>query len=128
MRGEAGAAEYFQHLYMGLGRAQRLDRVMIRNFPRADDGDLDGSILESGPPDYLIEFFHVLEKLAKRTMPRLLKAQRDLCMPTWENCPECQPDTTKRGRYIYDPVAWGRKPITQVSTSAKRGRDGTVRC
>ena len=65
MRGEGGAAEYFQHLYMGLGRAQRLDRVMIRNFPRADDGDLDWSILESGPPDYLIEFFHVLEKVGE---------------------------------------------------------------
>ena len=94
MRGDGGAAEYFQHLYMGLGRAQRLDRILIRNFPRADDGDLDWSIFQSGPPDYLTEFFHALEKLARKTMPRLLKAQCELGMPAWEDCPACQLDTS----------------------------------
>ena len=90
---------------MGLGRAQRLDRILLRNFPRVDDGDLDWSILERGPPDFLIEFFHTLEKLAKRTLPRLLKAQRDLGMPSWDDCPRCKPDPAKPGRYLYDTVA-----------------------
>ena len=94
MRGDGGAAEDFQHLYMGLGRAHRLDRILIRNFPRADDGDLDWSIFQSGPPDYLTEFFHALEKLARKTMPRLLKAQCELGMPAWEDCPACQLDTS----------------------------------
>ena len=73
MQGESGEPEYYQHLHMGLGRSQRLDRILLHNFPRGDDGDLDWSILERGPPDFLIGFSHTLEKLAKRMLPRLLK-------------------------------------------------------
>ena len=41
--------EYFQHLYMILGRAQKLDRVLLRNFPKNAEGDPDWSFFERGP-------------------------------------------------------------------------------
>ena len=64
MRGEDREPEYFQHLYMGLGRAQKLGWMLLRNFPQDEAGSLDWSIFEKGPPDFLVEFMHVLEKRA----------------------------------------------------------------
>ena len=122
MQGESVEAEYYQHLYMGFGRAERLDRILLRNFPRGGDGDLDWSILERGPPEFLVELFHTLEKLAKRTLPRLVKAQRDLGMPPWEDCPRCKPDPAKPGRYLYDPAAWGRQRPEIRESPAKKPR------
>ena len=122
MQGESGEAEYYQHLYTGLGRAERLDRILLRDFPRAGDGDLDWSILERGPPEFLVEVFHTPEKLAKRTLRRLVKAQRDLGMPPWEDCPRCKPDPAKPGRYLYDPAAWGRQRPEIGENPAKKPR------
>ena len=58
--GYMGRDEYFQHLYMGLGRARKLSWVLLRNFPMNEDGELDWSFFEAGPPDYLFEFMQVL--------------------------------------------------------------------
>ena len=46
---EDGRAEFDQHVYMGLGRAETLDRILIRNSPRDEAGDLDWSFFEEGP-------------------------------------------------------------------------------
>ena len=36
MRGEERDAEYFQHVYMALGRAQTLDWLLLQNFSTPD--------------------------------------------------------------------------------------------
>ena len=69
MRGEERDAEYFQHVYMALGRARKLDWLLLQNFPRAEDGSFDWTVFENGPPDFLIEFTQRLRKLAAETMP-----------------------------------------------------------
>ena len=61
---EDGRAELYQHLYMGLVRAETLDRLLIRNFPRDEAGDLDWSFFEEGPPQYLVLFMTKLKKRA----------------------------------------------------------------
>ena len=106
MRGPERDPEYFQHIYMGLGRAQKLDRVLLRNFPRTSDDELDWSIFEGGPPDYVVKFMSQLERLAAKTLPKLLQAQRELGMPAWEDVPHCEADGNNKGRYLYDPAAW----------------------
>ena len=62
--------EYFQHLYMILGRARKLDWTLLRNFPTLPDGEPDWEIFEQGPPAYLCEFMDCLEKRAQSTLPR----------------------------------------------------------
>ena len=84
-----GPAEYFQHVYMGLGRQRKLAWMLIRNFPRTPDGDPDWAIFEGGPPAYLCEVMAVLERRAQATLPRLLQAQRSLGLPRWEDVPVC---------------------------------------
>ena len=64
MRGEQRDAECFQHVYMALGRAQKQNRLLLQNFPRAEDGSLDWTVFEKGPPDFLAEFMRRLNKLA----------------------------------------------------------------
>ena len=34
-----GAEDYFQHVYMILGRARKLDWLLLRNFPHTTEGD-----------------------------------------------------------------------------------------
>ena len=65
--------EYFQHLYMILGRARKLEWIVLRNFPQTADGASDWGIFENGPPAYICEFMEVLERRALLTMPRLLQ-------------------------------------------------------
>ena len=48
--------EYYQHLQMILGRGQKLEWTMLRNFPMTDEGDHDWSVFERGPPLYICEF------------------------------------------------------------------------
>jgi len=98
--------EYFQHLYMILGRARKLEWLVLRNFPRAADGTADWAIFENGPPAYICEFMEALEQLALRTLPRLLQAQQELGAPAWEELLPCPPDPSAVGRYLYDPSAW----------------------
>ena len=109
MQGEEREPEYFQHLYMGLGRAQKLEWMLLWNFPRDEQGDLDWSIFEKGPPDFLVEFLEALEQRARRTWPKLERAQRELGMPAWTDVPKCAPDPAKTGRFLYNPVAWGKQ-------------------
>ena len=99
--------EYFQHLYMGLGRARKLCWMLLRNFPTSEDGQLDWSIFEEGPPQYLVEFTEALETRARKTYPKLLKAQRELGFPAFENIPQCLLDSDNKGRFMYNPLDWG---------------------
>ena len=78
-----GKDEVFHHVYMILGRAQKLEWVLLRNFPHTADGEPDWSVFESGPPAYLCEFMEALEKRAKGTWPRLLRAQRNMGLPAF---------------------------------------------
>ena len=119
MRGSERDPEYFQHIYMGLGRAQKLDRVLLRNFPRTSDDELDWSIFEDGPPDYVVKFMGQLERLAAKTLPKLLQAQRELGMPAWEDVPHCEADGNNKGRYLYDPTAWKIETTYAVAPYAK---------
>ena len=102
-----GKEEYFQHVYMSLGRGQKLEWELFRNFPADDAGDLDWSVFESGPPAYLCEFLRVLEEQARKTYPKLVRAQRELGLPAFEALPACPADPENPGRYLYDPAAWG---------------------
>ena len=120
MSGPSNDAEYVQHIYMALGRARRLDWLLLRNFPRDAAGELDWSLFEGGPPDFLVEFMAMLEIMAKRTLPRLLKAQRELGMPAWEAAPTCREDPEARGRYLYDPAAWGRQAAKSFATTPRK--------
>ena len=94
---------------MGLGRAQKLEWMLLRNFPKDDAGELDWSIFEKGPPDFLVEFLEALDKRAKATLPRLERARLELGMPSWEDVPHCAPDPAIKGRFLYDPAAWGKQ-------------------
>ena len=102
--------EYFQHLYMILGRARKLEWLLLRNFPRTGDGDPDWGIFEGGPPDYLCEFMATLEKRAKATLPRMLRTQRALGFPAWEDLKPCAPDPEHSGKFLYTPEDWGLPP------------------
>ena len=55
---------YFQHVYMILGRARKLEWELLRNFPMTCDGEYDWSVFEEGPPAYLCEFLTVLRERA----------------------------------------------------------------
>ena len=52
---------YIQHLYMILVRAQALQYSLFRNFPTTENGDVDWSLFENGPPQYIADFLHRLE-------------------------------------------------------------------
>ena len=98
--------EYFQHVYMGLGRAQKLDWMLLRNFPTTEEGELDWAIFERGPPKFLREFMEALEQRFRVTMPRMLRCQRELGLPAWEEIKPCVPDPEEKGRYLYKPEDW----------------------
>ena len=46
---------------MILGRAQSLQYSLFRNFPTMENGDVDWSLFENGPPQYIADFLHRLE-------------------------------------------------------------------
>ena len=96
-----GESEYFQHIYMVLGRARSLEHILLRNFPHDNDGMKNWSIFESGPPGYLVEFMKNLKIQAKKTWPRLIHAQQKSGMPKFEDLPVCDPDPESEGRFIY---------------------------
>ena len=88
------------HFYMILGRATKLSYTLLYNFPTYEDGSLDWSLFESGPPPYLIKFLDVLEQKAKNTIPVIEAARVSLsCFPRWHDIPRCQPGS-------YDREAW----------------------
>ena len=99
--------EYFQHVYMALGRARKLAWTLLRNFPHAADGEPDWSVFERGPPEYLCELMEILETRAKATLPRMLRSQRALGLPAWESIKPCVADPNAAGRFLYNPEDWG---------------------
>ena len=113
-----GVDEYYQHVYMILGRARKLDWLILRNFPRSTDGEPDWSIFEQGPPQYLCEFIQALQSRARATFPRLLHAQRQLGLPEWEQIKPCPPDPNAEGRYLYIPTDWGFRTRNANSASS----------
>ena len=66
MKGES-AGDYWQHLYMILGRARKLSWMLLRNLPRKADGEVDWSFFESGPPPYVEEAMERLEAMHAAT-------------------------------------------------------------
>ena len=122
MRGEGRDAEYFQHVYMALGRARRLDWMVIRNFPRTEAGALDWSIFERGPPDYLCEFMECLERLSASTLPRLERVPGELGVPAWEDVPRCEKDPRRPGRFLFDARAWAAQAMKGRVDSGRPAR------
>ena len=98
---------YKQHLYMILGRARSLDWCLFRNFPQNADGEPDWELFETGPPDFLVHFFAVLEERAEATVPLVEDVRRKLkIFPSWQQRPRLEPDPAQPGRFLYDSVAW----------------------
>ena len=86
--------EYKQHLYMILGRARSLDWCLFQNFPWAPEGGADWSLFETGPPDFLVHVFRVLEERAEATAPVVDQVRYDLCMfPPLPKRPTFTPDS-----------------------------------
>ena len=102
-----GPEEYFQHIYMVMGRARKLEWLLLRNFPSTPDGELDWTVFEKGLPAYLCEFMEALEGRARATWPRLLQCQRALGLPAWEDLKPCLPDPDHEERFLYVPEDWG---------------------
>ena len=99
--------EYKQHLYMILGRARSLDWCIFQNFPWTPEGGADWSLFETGPPDFLVHFFRVLEERAEATAPVVDQVRYDLCIfPPWPQRPTLAPDPNRAGRFLYDSAAW----------------------
>ncbi|CAK0803316.1 unnamed protein product [Prorocentrum cordatum] len=126
MQGEDRRGEYFQHVWMILGRARKLEWMLLQNFPLDEStGDLDWSILEQGPPDYLIEFLGAAATLSRRTSRRMLRAQKELGAPAWEDVPECPLDPDRQGRFLYIAEDWIRagaacaRPVASASAEAR---------
>ena len=126
MQGEGRQGEYFQHVWMVLGRARKLEWMLLQNFPRDETtGDLDWSILEQGPPDYLIEFMGKLVTLSKSTRRRMVRAQETLGAPAWKKVPVCPPDPNRQGRFLYIAEDWIKagaacaRPVAQPSAKAR---------
>ena len=69
-RHNLGNDEYFHNMYMILGRAQKLEWLLLRNFPHTADGEPNWSVFERGPSAYLREIMEALDKRAKETWPR----------------------------------------------------------
>ena len=121
-----GRAEFYQHVYMGMGRAESLDRILLRNFPKDEAGQPDWKFFEQGPPEFLVHFMRELEKRAELTYPRLLQAQLDLGAPAWEDVPRCEVDPHHEGRFIYVPEHWGRQGHKSEGSAMKRSRVESV--
>ena len=126
MQGEDRQGEYFQHVWMILGRARKLEWMLLQNFPIDEStNDLDWSILEQGPPDYLVEFLGAAATLSKRTWRRMLRAQDDLGAPAWKNVPECPLDPNRQGRFLYIAEDWIKacaacaRPVARASAEAR---------
>jgi hypothetical protein len=82
MQGEQRDPEYFQHVYMGMGRPRKLEWMLLRNFPRHKDGALDWSIFENGEQGLPRRCTKRSSRNRDaRTKPRLLRAQQELGMP-----------------------------------------------
>jgi len=92
---------------------------------RIAGGELDWGIFENGPPAYLVEFLQVLDKLAARTLPRLLRAQEELGMPAFEDVPGCEEDPDDPDRFLYDPEAWNKAVQRSATRRAAKRRAGT---
>ena len=54
---------------MIMSRARKLEWLLLDNFPRTDNGELDWAIFEQGPPRYLVECLAALEKQGKADTP-----------------------------------------------------------
>ena len=81
-----GRDVYIQHLYMILGRAQSLQYSLFRNFPTLENGDVDWSFFENGPPQYIADFLDRLE------------AGKSMKMLTRWRCPRWRPGGAGPGR------------------------------
>ena len=90
---------------MILGRARKLEWTSLRNSPRGADGAPNWANFEQGPPAYICEFLSALERRAQATLPRMLRAQRDLGLPTWEDIVPCDADPDNEGRFLYNPAS-----------------------
>jgi hypothetical protein len=120
-------SEYFQHLYMILGRARSLDWCLLRNFPETPEGQPDWSVFETGPPDFLVHFFEILEQKARDTKPRIETVRVALKhFPPWAARPALLPHTEEPGRYIYNKEDWDRA-LPKESESVAPVRAGKKR-
>lgn len=100
-------SEYKQHLYMILGRARALDWCLFQNFPLNAAGEPDWSLFETGPPDFLVHFFRVLEAAAQATAPAVEWVRQELAVfPPWARRPVLLPDPAKPGRFLFSQAAW----------------------
>ena len=98
--------EYKQHVYMILGRAKKMEWILIKNFPCEEDGEFDLDVFESGPPEYIIRNMEELERREKLTldrMPEILESMK--CFPRHCDIPICVKDAAS-GNFVYDSAAW----------------------
>ena len=107
---------YIQHLYMILGRAQALQYSLFRNFPTTENGDVDWSLFENGPPQYIADFLHRLEEVASVSSEAIEAARRFLPpFPMATSLP--RPDAKNAdGMFVYARGAW--ESAVQLSASS----------
>ena len=122
--GYMASEEYFQHIYMALGRARKLEWMLLRNFPVDAAGEPDWRIFEAGPPEYLCEFMEALQSRARKTMPKMLRSQRQLGFPAFECITPCEADPDNEGRFLYNPQDWG---FPQRDLANRKPNDHTPR-
>ena len=104
--------EYTQHVYMILGRATSLEWTLLRNLQVLPDGsDIDFSVFEHGPPQYIVDFLKRLEDVALGTAVQFLPG-----FPAADHLPE-PIRRGKDGSFVYANKAWPEA----MGNSTKKG-------
>ena len=124
MRKESTRADWWQHVYVMLSRVRRLNRLLVLNVPM-DFREL----LESGPPEYVLEEMARLEVLEVATRERAAAARRWLDWPSrttdWVVEPGCSAaEVLGRERAWCAPdagAAAAKKKGTRVKTKSGEG-------
>jgi len=116
-------SETKQHLYMILGRATALEYTLLRNFPRTDDGELDWSYFEEGPPDYLVHFLEELERRDTNSKITIENIRKHFgIFPTWDRLPPCEKLKPEDEEFIYDASSWDQASQIRISRRVSQKR------
>ena len=93
------------HYYMILGRATSLSTTLLLNFPRKDNNDLDWSIFEGGPPQYMLHVFENLkQRYAKTQQTAEMHRKTMTAFPPYDRIPVLH--RSADNSWVYTPSEW----------------------